>query len=106
MFQVFGARSYIDNPSRHATIWVHGKVCTLRESLAGLVGIAILLTMAVLAMAIPSLFSHSIGPDTSVEVEALSLGVAGVMIVLYGLGLFFSLRMPSSPLATAKCSVT
>lgn len=59
---------------------------------------AILLIMVVIALVIPSLFSHSIGPDTSVEVEALSLGVAGVMIVLYGLGLFFSLRMPSSPL--------
>jgi Ca2+:H+ antiporter len=48
---------------------------------------AILLTLAVLAMLIPSLFSHSIGADTSPRVEALSLGVAGVMIILYALGL-------------------
>jgi Ca2+:H+ antiporter len=48
---------------------------------------AILLILAVLAMLIPSLFSHSIGPDTSPKVEALSLGVAGVMIILYALGL-------------------
>lgn len=53
---------------------------------------AILLTLAILALAIPSLFSHSIGPDTSPAVEALSLGVAAVMIVLYALGLFYSLR--------------
>jgi Ca2+:H+ antiporter len=48
---------------------------------------AILLILAVLAMLIPSFFSHSIGPETSPKVEALSLGVAGVMIVLYALGL-------------------
>jgi Ca2+:H+ antiporter len=48
---------------------------------------AILLVLAVLAMLIPSLFSHSIGPATSPKVEALSLGVAGVMIILYILGL-------------------
>ena len=48
---------------------------------------AILLVLAVLAMLIPSLFSRSIGPDTSPKVEALSLGVAAVMIILYVLGL-------------------
>ncbi len=51
---------------------------------------AILLTLAVLALAIPSMFSHSIGPEGSLEVEALSLGVAAVMIVLYILGLIYS----------------
>jgi Ca2+:H+ antiporter len=53
---------------------------------------AILLVLATLAMLIPSLFSESIGPETSVKVEALSLGVAAVMIVLYVLGLLYSLR--------------
>src|SRR5512142_179896 len=53
---------------------------------------AILLTLAVLALAIPSMFSHSIGPDSSPEGEALSLGVSGVMIVLYVLGLVYSLN--------------
>ncbi len=48
---------------------------------------AILLILAVVAMLIPSLFSHSIGPETSPKVEALSLGVAVVMILLYFLGL-------------------
>ena len=53
---------------------------------------AILLVLAVLAMVIPSLFSHSIGPDTSPKVEALSLGVAAVMIILYILGLVDAAR--------------
>lgn len=53
---------------------------------------AILLVLATLAMLVPSLFSSSIGPETSVKVEALSIGVAIVMIALYGLGLLYSLR--------------
>jgi Ca2+:H+ antiporter len=57
---------------------------------------ATLLTLAVLAMVIPSVFSSSIGPLQSQGVEELSLGVAVVMIVLYGLGLLYSLRQPSS----------
>jgi len=59
---------------------------------------SILLILAVLALAIPSLFSHSIGPETSNGVEYLSLGVAGIVIVLYGLGVLFSLRSKDSPL--------
>ncbi len=57
---------------------------------------SILLVLAVLALTIPSIFSHSIGPENSVSVEALSLGVAGVMIVLYVLGLIYSLRARES----------
>lgn len=53
---------------------------------------AVLLTIAVLALVIPSIFSHSIGSEGSVKVEALSLGVAALMILLYLLGLAFSLR--------------
>jgi Ca2+:H+ antiporter len=60
---------------------------------------SILLILVVIALVIPSVFSHSIGPETSSGVETLSLGVAGVMIVLYGLGLVFSLRSHGSPLA-------
>jgi Ca2+:H+ antiporter len=60
---------------------------------------AILLILVVISMVIPSSFSHSIGSDASIKVESLTLGVAGVMIVLYGLGLFYSLRTPSSPLS-------
>ncbi len=53
---------------------------------------SILLVLAVLTLLIPSVLSQSIGTQASLKVEALSLGVAGVMIVLYGLGLIFSLR--------------
>jgi Ca2+:H+ antiporter len=59
---------------------------------------AILLVLSVLALLIPSLWSHSIGPDTSVRVEALSLGVALVMIVLYVLGLIDA-RGDDSPIS-------
>ena len=54
---------------------------------------AILLVLAVVALMIPSLLSHSIGPDDSIQVEVLSLGVAGIMILLYGLGIIYSFRM-------------
>jgi Ca2+:H+ antiporter len=63
---------------------------------------AILLVLAVLALLIPSLFSSTIGPTESMEVEALSLGVAFVMIVLYALGLIYTLRTQSGPLAAVK----
>lgn len=53
---------------------------------------AILLTLAVVALVVPSLFSHYIGTNESIGVEALSLGVAAIMIVLYALGLVFSYR--------------
>ena len=59
---------------------------------------AVLLSLAVVALVIPSLFSHYIGPEGSLKVEFLSLGVAGVMIVLYVLGLIFSYRLADNPL--------
>lgn len=51
-----------------------------------------LLAIAVLALVIPTFFGQSIGPETSLKVEELSLGVAGIMIVLYAAGIFYSLR--------------
>ncbi len=57
---------------------------------------AILLLLAVIALVIPSLFSHSIGPDTSLPVEALSLGVAATMIVLYVAGLIYGYKTTGS----------
>jgi Ca2+:H+ antiporter len=54
---------------------------------------AILLVLAVVALVIPSLLSASIGDENSVKVEALSLGVAAIMILLYILGILFSFRM-------------
>jgi Ca2+:H+ antiporter len=59
---------------------------------------AVLLLLAVVAMLVPSTFSHYIGSDTSVPVEAFSIGVAIVMIVLYGLGLLDAARTPHSPI--------
>lgn len=59
---------------------------------------AILLLLAVIAMVIPSLVSHSIGPDTSLRVETLSLGVAATMIVLYVAGLVYGYRASNGPL--------
>lgn len=60
---------------------------------------AILLTLVIIALVVPSLFSHSIGSELSVQVEALSLGVATIMIVLYGLGVFYSLKTAKGPMA-------
>lgn len=59
---------------------------------------AALLALTIVALVIPSLFSHSIGPDTDIKVEVLSLGVAGTMITLYILGVIFSLKNNSSPI--------
>jgi Ca2+:H+ antiporter len=74
---------------------------------------AILLTLSILALVIPSLFGHAmlgnsgswINDETaySIQIETLSLGVAVVMIVLYALGILYSLRSATqahkSPLA-------
>jgi Ca2+:H+ antiporter len=51
---------------------------------------AILLVLAVVALLIPSMLSGSIGDEHSLKVEVLSLGVSGIMIILYGLGITFS----------------
>lgn len=53
---------------------------------------AILLMLSVIALLVPSLLSSSIGPADSLKVEALSLGVAVIMIILYVAALFFSFR--------------
>jgi len=60
---------------------------------------SILLLLSVVALIIPSLFYPGIGDPGSIEVEALSIGVAIVMIVLYVLGLIFSLKFARSPIA-------
>jgi len=61
---------------------------------------AVLLLMSVIILLIPSLLSHYIGhvepPDDKVEI--LSLGVAGVMMILYILGLIFSYKTTKTPL--------
>lgn len=60
---------------------------------------AILLVLAVLALLIPSVLSGYIGTPASLRVEALSLGVALMMIVLYALALLYSLRFSGAPLS-------
>ncbi len=60
---------------------------------------AVLLILSVLALVVPSFFSHFIGEEGSVKVEALSLGVAVVMILVYALGIIYSLKSRKSPLA-------
>jgi Ca2+:H+ antiporter len=52
---------------------------------------ATLLILAVVALVIPSLFDVAIAEDQAAEL-GLSEGVAVVMIVLYGLGVFYNLR--------------
>jgi Ca2+:H+ antiporter len=54
------------------------------------------LLMALIALAIPSLFSSAIGPDTAIQVEYLSIGVAICMLLIYVLGTVYSFRTPSS----------
>jgi len=57
---------------------------------------ATMLMLAVAALVIPSLFSHTIEAESHEAVEYLSLGVAGVMIGLYILALVFQLRDPGA----------
>lgn len=59
---------------------------------------SILLLLAVVALIIPSLFYPTIGDPNSMKVEVMSIGVAVVMIILYILGLIYSLRAAKSPL--------
>jgi Ca2+:H+ antiporter len=59
---------------------------------------SILLVLTVLILTIPSLLSHYIGADNDPKVEILSLGVAAIMVVLYGLGLLYSFKVIGGPL--------
>ncbi len=60
---------------------------------------SILLVLSVVILLIPSLLSHYIGNVVTPEpkVETLSIGVAIVMIVLYGLSLFYSYKVVGEP---------
>ena len=60
---------------------------------------AILLVLAVIALLIPSIFSGYISNPESIRVEALSIGTAFVMIILYGLALLYSFKFEGSPLS-------
>lgn len=60
---------------------------------------AILLVLAVIALLIPSIFSGYIENPQSTRVEALSVGTAIIMMVLYGLSLLYSLRFEGAPIS-------
>ena len=60
---------------------------------------AILLVLAVVALIIPSAWSQAIGTESNAKVEALSVGVAIIMIVLYGLGLFEASNVKESSIS-------
>jgi len=55
---------------------------------------ATMLVLAVVALCVPSLFNHTLEGEALplLIVEEISIGVAVVMIIVYGLGLYFSLR--------------
>jgi Ca2+:H+ antiporter len=76
--------------------WKHGlQTFDRRRAL----GDCILLLLAVVALAVPSLFVQaSEGIHEPGDVEILSLGVALLMILTYGLGLFYSFRGTGAPL--------
>lgn len=57
---------------------------------------ATMLILAVIALAIPSLFSYSMEPFYHEGVEYLSIGVAVVMMLIYGLSILFSFRISGS----------
>ncbi|UCC86262.1 MAG: calcium/proton exchanger [Anaerolineales bacterium] len=51
-----------------------------------------MLILAVIALGVPSLFGHAIEAVNHDAVEYLSLGVAGVMILVYGLSIIYAFR--------------
>lgn len=62
---------------------------------------ATMLILAIIALAVPSFFSHSIDEVNHAGVEYLSIGVAVVMIAVYVLSLIFSFQQESGD-ATAE----
>ncbi|MFQ5814276.1 MAG: calcium/proton exchanger, partial [Anaerolineae bacterium] len=58
---------------------------------------ATMLILALIALGIPSLFSHSIEVSNHAGVEYLSLGTAAVMILIYALSVVFSFQWGGEP---------
>lgn len=56
---------------------------------------ATLVILAAIAISVPSLFAEEMGGDFP-AVEALSLTTATVMLLLYGLSIFYTLRQPAT----------
>jgi len=55
-----------------------------------------MLILAIIALGVPSLFSHAIEPVSHDAVEYLSIGVAVAMMAIYGLGLLYSFTCTTS----------
>ncbi len=62
---------------------------------------ATMLVLAVIALGIPSLFSHAIETRSHAAVEYLSLGVSGAMLLVYVLGQVFLFRSDGGALPPA-----
>jgi Ca2+:H+ antiporter len=65
---------------------------------------SIMLVLTVIILLIPSLLSHYIGDIETPEpkVEALSLGTAAIMIILYVLGLIYSYKVIGGPVVAEE----
>lgn len=61
-----------------------------------------MLVLAVIALGIPSLFSHAIETSSHMAVEYLSLGVAAVMILVYALSQLYAFRNGSAAAGPAE----
>lgn len=59
-----------------------------------------MLILAVIALGVPSLFGHAIAEVNHDAVEYLSLGVAVMMILVYGLSIVYVLRLPTGDTTT------
>src|SRR5439155_1134132 len=53
---------------------------------------AIVFVAAGIALVMPALYALSTGASQDVALQEMSLGIAGILLVAYGLGLLFSLR--------------
>ncbi|WP_322802311.1 calcium/proton exchanger [Thermoflexus sp.] len=82
--------------------WRHGLQRFSRQRAGVLTTMTIL---AFIALGIPSLFSHTIAVHHPEAVETMSLGVAGLMLALYGLSVLYTLRA-REPLAAHPPSHT
>lgn len=66
---------------------------------------AVLLVLAVAALMVPSLFAQSTNGLGEWSVEILSLGVSGLMVVVYGMAVGRSLRAAAGPLARPAAEI-
>ncbi len=69
--------------------WRHG-IQRFSQQRAGV--LTTMTVLAFIALGIPSLFSHTIAAHNPQAVEALSLGVAGLMLALYILSVLYTIR--------------